>query len=167
MVVVIRLVVALEVLNVVILSLSYVGLFLSGFVLHPSEYNMLVSFCGMGIWFFGLILAFTPNFVFKKHGGVPKGKSYVNTTKLVDSGVYSLLRHPQYTGGFVIACSIPFLVQHLLVFPLVVVALVTTYLSMVFEDRRLVDKFGDDYVEYQQKVPRMNFLIGLFRKIRS
>jgi len=35
---------------------------------------------------------------FRKKGGAPKGKSIVQTTVLVDSGVYAVLRHPQYLG---------------------------------------------------------------------
>jgi protein-S-isoprenylcysteine O-methyltransferase Ste14 len=41
--------------------------------------------------FFGLI----PIVTFHRKGGVPKGHSYMNTTRLVDTGVYALVRHPQ------------------------------------------------------------------------
>ena len=37
-------------------------------------------------------------FIFKKKGGVTKGQSYIHTTKLVDTGVYAIIRHPQYVA---------------------------------------------------------------------
>ena len=33
-------------------------------------------------------------------------------------------------------------------------------------DKGLIEKFGDDYKHYMQKVPRMNFSLGLIRLLR-
>ena len=54
---------------------------------------------GWVIWAFGMVLVMAPIVVFPRRGGVPKGRSFVNTTRLVDTGIYSLVRHPQYLGG--------------------------------------------------------------------
>jgi len=35
----------------------------------------------------------------KAKGGVAKGKSYIETTRLVDSSLYAIVRHPQYVAG--------------------------------------------------------------------
>jgi len=40
------------------------------------------------------------------------------------------------------------------------------YLISRQEDLRLIEKFGDDYKHYMQKVPRMNLLAGIIRQVR-
>ncbi|MHA1149585.1 MAG: hypothetical protein ACTSR8_15225 [Promethearchaeota archaeon] len=58
------------------------------------------------LWVPAVILIILPFVIFHKKGGVAKGDSYVNTQKLVDSGIFSIIRHPQYTGGMWIAIAI-------------------------------------------------------------
>jgi hypothetical protein len=43
---------------------------------------------------------------------------------------------------------------------------VLNYLIALKADQELIEKFGDDYRRYMQKVPRMNFLLGLIRLLR-
>ena len=33
------------------------------------------------------------------------------------------------------------------------------------EDRRLVEKFGEDYKRYMQRVPRLNIVVGIVRLV--
>jgi len=40
------------------------------------------------------------------------------------------------------------------------VVIVTWYVECIYADRRLVEKFGDAYVDYMQRVPRVNFILG-------
>ena len=47
----------------------------------------------------GMILVMAPIVMFPRRGGIPKGKSFVHTTRLVDIGTYGVVRHPQYLGG--------------------------------------------------------------------
>ena len=42
----------------------------------------------------------------------------------------------------------------------------TSYLSMVFEEERVIPKFGEENEEYMKKVPRINLLLGFIRKIK-
>jgi protein-S-isoprenylcysteine O-methyltransferase Ste14 len=157
----------IETINVTIMSLAYIGLFISGFISQNPSYNLIVGFSGWIIWISGLVLAFSPNIVFKRRGGVPEGKSYIHTTKLVSDGIYGVIRHPQYTGGIVISFSMCLILQTPLAYILAIIAIITSYLSMVFEEQHLVVKFGPQYENYQAEVPRVNFLLGLIRKIRK
>jgi protein-S-isoprenylcysteine O-methyltransferase Ste14 len=156
-----------ETLNIVIMSFAYIALFFSAFIVQNPSYNQYIGILGWLMWLFGLILAFSPNYVFKKHGGVPKGKSYVHTTKLVDEGIYGIIRHPQYTGGIVIVISMCLILQTLVAYFLAALAITTSYLSMIFEEKRLNTKFGSEYENYQAKVPRANIILGLIRKLRK
>ena len=54
-------------------------------------------------------------FEFRKKGGVKKGKSYIHTTKLVDTGIYSIIRHPQYVTFILWAIAGMLLFQHWIV----------------------------------------------------
>jgi protein-S-isoprenylcysteine O-methyltransferase Ste14 len=116
----------------------------------------------------GMVLVMAPIVMFPRRGGVAKGKSFVETTKLVDTGLYAIVRHPQYTGG-VIAIFLTTLLwyPHWLFGVLGAIGAVVIYLGCREEDKLLIKKFGDDYKAYMRRVPRMNFLLGIIRIARS
>jgi len=67
-------------------------------VLEPRYY--LASFVlGWVVWAIGMVLVMAPIILFPSRGGVPRGESFVHTTRLVDTGIYAVVRHPQYLGG--------------------------------------------------------------------
>ena len=119
---------------------------------------------GWVIWAFGMVLVMAPIIVFPRRGGVSKGKSFVNTTRLVNTGIYSLVRHPQYLGGvFAIFITTLLWYPHWLFGLLGAIGMVTLYLSAREEDQRLIQQFSEDYIRYMQRVPRMNILVGVIR----
>ena len=87
-------------------------------------------------------------------------------SKIIDSGVYSVVRHPMYVGGMVMFFSHIFFGQNLIVVISTIIAIVCCYLIILSADQRNIEKFGDDYKRYMQKVPRMNFLLGIIRLLR-
>jgi len=122
---------------------------------------------GWVVWAFGMVLVMAPIIMFPRHGGVPKGKSFVNTTRLVDTGIYSVVRHPQYLGGiFAVFITTLLWYPHWLFGVLGIVGAVVLYMGAREEDQRLIQQFGEDYKRYIQKVPRMNILVGFIRLIR-
>jgi protein-S-isoprenylcysteine O-methyltransferase Ste14 len=131
---------------------SYPALFITGWV----------------VWGFGMVLVMAPIFTFPRRGGVPKGKSFSHTTRMVDRGIYAFVRHPQYTGGiFAIFLTTLLWYPHWLFGVLAVIGVAVVYMGCREEDRRLVEKFGDDYRAYMKKVPGMNFILGLVRLYRG
>jgi len=111
------------------------------------------------------VFGWLPILVFRKKGGVPKGKSYIQTTVLVDSGIYAVVRHPQYLAGVLINLALMLITQHWLIAMIGVVAMVLNYFIALKADQELIEKFDYDYKRYMQKVPRMNFLVGLIRLV--
>jgi len=85
------------------------------------------------------------------------------TSNIVDSGIYGIVRHPMYLGGIVMFFSHIFLGQNWIVIISTIVAIVCCYLIIQFGDQRNIERFGNDYKLYMQKVPRANFLIGIIR----
>jgi len=56
-----------------------------------------------------------------------------------------------------------FLGQNWIVAISTIVGIVCCYLIILSADQRNIEKFGDDYKLYIQKVPRANFLLGIIR----
>jgi protein-S-isoprenylcysteine O-methyltransferase Ste14 len=129
--------------------------------------NLTLFIIGWVVWAFGMVLVMAPIVMFPRRGGVAKGKSFGNTTRLVDTGIYGVVRHPQYLGGiFAIFITTLLWYPHWLFGVLGVAGAVISYMSAREEDQRLVRQFGDDYIQYMQKVPRMNILAGFIRMIQ-
>jgi protein-S-isoprenylcysteine O-methyltransferase Ste14 len=123
---------------------------------------------GWVTWAFGMVLVMAPIAIFPRHSGVPKRKSFISTTRLVKTGIYAVVRHPQYTGGIYAIFLTTFLwYPHWLFGVLGVAGTAVTYMGCLEEDQRLIEKFGDDYITYMNKVPRMNFVSGITRLWRQ
>jgi protein-S-isoprenylcysteine O-methyltransferase Ste14 len=117
---------------------------------------------------FGMVLVMAPIVMFPRRGGVAKGKSFVHTTRLVDTGIYAIVRHPQYTGG-IYAIFLTNLIwnPHWLFVVLGAIGTTILYMSCREEDQRLIEQFGDDYRAYMKRVPRMNVFLGFFRWLKQ
>jgi protein-S-isoprenylcysteine O-methyltransferase Ste14 len=72
---------------------------------------------------------------------------------LVTSGIYSRVRHPQYNGLFLISAGLmiqwPTLVT-LLLWP---VMFVVYYRLAMKEERKMIELFGERYLDYKKSVP--------------
>lgn len=85
--------------------------------------------------------------------------------RLATDGLYSLVRHPQYTGLFiglfgegVIHWPTVFSVG---LFPVIVIAYV---LLAKREQQKVIEEFGDEYLEYKRNVPAFLPVKGKWRK---
>ena len=68
---------------------------------------------GWIVWAVGMGLVLTPVILFPLRGKVPRGKSFAYTTRLVDTGIYAIVRHLQYLGGILsIFIATPLLYPH-------------------------------------------------------
>jgi len=100
-------------------------------------------------------------------GGVQKQLDYTHTTLLVDSGIYAVVRHPQYLSFMLISLFFILVVQHWLVAVVGIAAIASVYLGIVPQAEKVdIAKFGDDYRRYMQRVPRLNLVAGVIRLLR-
>lgn len=152
-----------DIILAVILTLASVGQIVLAFLFYNEESNTAIINLGWVILWISAIFGWLPIFTFKKLGRVPKGKAYLHTTILVDRGVYAIVRHPQYLAGILIGLSLPLISQHWLVAVLGIIGIVITYVNTFDEEASNIVKFGDEYREYMQRVPRLNFLLGIYR----
>ena len=114
----------------------------------------------------GLCFAFLPMFTLHRHGRVEPGKNYMQATTLVDRGLYSVVRHPQYLGYMCFNVTFMLISQHCLIILLGSLAVTLFYLYALREEKHLIEKFGREYKEYIRQVPRLNILLGLTRAVR-
>lgn len=125
-----------------------------------------LAYLGAGLYALsGVVFGWLPTREFRRRGGVGKGRSYIHTTKLVDTGIYSIVRHPQYLTFMLWAVAGMLLFQHWIVVLLGIPVFPLVYIDLIKADEDAIEKFGDDYVAYMKKVPRANFLLGIVRRL--
>ena len=149
----------------ILLTLAAVGQIVLGFVFYDSQGSDLWRNIGWGVGYLSAIFGWLPMYELKKRGGVEKGHSYIQTSKLVDSGIYAIVRHPQYLAGILISIAVAMIAQHWLVTVIGAIAAIIYFTDTFNEEQRNITKFGNAYKQYQQKVPRVNFLLGFIRWI--
>ena len=76
-----------------------------------------------------------------------------SSSKMVTSGLYRWVRHPLYTAGLVFIWLTPIMTTSLLALNIGL----TLYLIIgaIYEERKLVREFGEEYTRYQEKVPML------------
>ena len=149
--------------SILFISQIIVGIYLLSDV---SQIEVL-AYVGVGLYVIsGIVFGWLPVIEFRKKGRVRKGRSYIHTTKLVDTGIYSIVRHPQFVTFILWAIAGMLLFQHWIVIVLGIPIIPLTYIDLVRADKGAIEKFGDDYKRYMEKVPRMNFVVGIIRLLR-
>ena len=100
-----------------------------------------------------------------RDGGVPPGARYMETTRVVDSGIYGIVRHPQYVGYCLLFAGLALRRQTLDALAISAAGIALFGWQMVVEEGYLRAEFGEAYARYAERVPRWNFPLGLLRKL--
>ena len=117
------------------------------------------------LWTSG-IFGMLPIITFRRKGGVPKGKSYMKTTGLVDTGIYAIVRHPQGgTAWLLINLGVMLIAWHWTSVVLGLASMGLVYADTFKSDQYCIKKFGDAYRRYMRRVPRVNFVAGIIRLV--
>jgi protein-S-isoprenylcysteine O-methyltransferase Ste14 len=125
--------------------------------LKPIGFVFLIS--GFSLFIFALR-------AFSKWGKTIDKSDYMSATTVVDQGIFSIVRHPQYLGYMLFDIGLTMLVQFPAMIAAGLFAVVFFYFQMIKEEKDLLGKYGADYERYCQEVPRINFIRGLLRKKR-
>ena len=138
------------------------------FILHFGYGRILVlKYLGFALWILSAIFGWLPIHAFRKKGKVPKGKSYVHTTELVTSGVYRVVRHPQFLAGILLSLAFMLISQNWSVLALGIPVILIFYKDIFRADQSNTRKFGEAYASYMKEVPRANFLLGFIRVVKK
>ncbi len=120
-------------------------------------------YAGLALIILGELLLAVGHAQLRKCGEVRRRPLSTETSKLVDSGVYALIRHPIYEGYILFATGLALVSQHPLALVSAALVSLLTYLEMVKEERKNFEKFGEAYRRYMDSVPRANLALGLYR----
>jgi protein-S-isoprenylcysteine O-methyltransferase Ste14 len=101
-----------------------------GFVFATNSTIQFIKYLGVSVFLLSGIFGLVPVIMFPRRGGVEKGKSFVYTTKLVDTGFYAVVRHPQYTAFMLWAIGSMLLFQNLVVILLGLPVIILTYFDL-------------------------------------
>ena len=84
--------------------------------------------------------------------------------RLLQEGTYGVVRHPRYLSAGIGVVANLLLSNHAGLYLLMLCLLPAGYLMVVMEERELIERFGEEYRQYQRKVPR---IIPRWRKTSS
>lgn len=152
---------------ITIASVLLVAQYILAFFVYRLPGTPALQWVGWAIWVLSIVFGIAPILILRRRGGVAKGKSYIETTRLVDTSLYAIVRHPQYLAGILFNLALMLLAQHWLIILLGVVSAFLIWLDIQLADEDGIEKFGEGYRQYMQSVPQINFLLGIFRYLQK
>ena len=159
----------IDFIPVTLSTLLFISQIIIGIYLLPDVSQIeVVAYVGVALYFLsGIVFGMLPVIELRKKGKVKRGQSYIHTTQLVESGVYSIVRHPQYVTFILWAIAGMLLFQHWIVILLGIPVIPLTYVDLIKADKDAIKKFGENYKVYIKKVPRANFVLGIIRQLNK
>ena len=158
----------MDAVPVTLVSILFISQIIVGiYLLSDVSQIQILAYVGVALYVLsGIVFGMLPVIEFRKEGRVRKGKSYIHTTKLVNTGLYSIVRHPQFVTFILWAIAGMLLFQHWIIVLLGIPIVPLTYIDLIRADKAAIEKFGDEYKAYMERVPRANFLLGIIRHLR-
>jgi len=151
----------------IIISYSITFLFIAQIILSLFFYNWagidLLAYIGWIILILGIIIIWKSQADFRAVVNEDR-KNWLDTTNVVDSGIYSIIRHPMYLSFMLMAIALIFISQYWIVVLIGILRVLMLYYVMVEEEKMDLKKLGSDYEDYMKRVPRLNFLKGILKR---
>ena len=154
---------------VILMSMEGV-FFLAQVVLCALFYNYLdlrwLLYLGWATLAVAMVFGWRARVAFEAKGEAREGESWLHTRTVVVTGVYAVVRHPMYLSFLLMSLCLVLLSQHWPNAVLGAIVMGLLYNDMCREEKSNLEKLGDDYQAYMDKVPRMNLVAGAIRLIR-
>lgn len=74
--------------------------------------------------------------------------------RLLQDGIYRVVRHPRYLSAGISIIANALFINYAGMYILILLLFSLGYVMTVFEERELIDRFGEEYRKYQREVPR-------------
>jgi protein-S-isoprenylcysteine O-methyltransferase Ste14 len=135
--------------------LTFIAYFVLLFVLETPPALHFLQCIGLVLFVFGILfLVFSLFALLRNKRG-----------KLIQTGVYGIVRHPMYLGAILLFTAMVCFLPHWIMLLLSAINIIIVYRFMVEGDAKNIEKFGIVYREYMTQVPRASPLLGLIRWI--
>ena len=141
----------------------YGSLILSSILVYNLANLEILLYSGWTILVFGVVFLLLASRSRKK-GRVSEGMGS-NKGIHVESGMYAFVRHPEFLGHILIIFALILIAQYWLSLVIGAMLIVLLCFAMIEEEKRNIEKFGDGYKDYIQRVPRMNLLVGIIKQM--
>ena len=128
------------------------------------QFPAIVIYISLAIGLLGILVGIWATRMHYKRGGL----NHDETVILLKDGPYRVMRHSAGVGmmlpillPIILSASVPF---SPLSVAAIIVMIVYVYYSIRIEEEGLdIPKWGDEYRQYMKEVPRLNFIVGLWR----
>ena len=143
---------SLKVLWLTIMPSTIIGCFLGlrgiGYVAAGAS---VVSYCGLVLILLGLVFRWTAMISLRKY--FTSNVSIKSEHQLVTSGLYSIVRHPTYTGSLLSFAGLGLTFANWLSTAVIFIPILSAFLYRIkVEERALAEHFGESYAAYRRKV---------------
>jgi len=146
------------------LLIFFVSVFLDGLFGFPRFYWFPVNFvAGFVIGGFGWFLSFWSVYAQYRYGGGTPA-AFLPPVRLVTEGPYRFSRNPMALGNMIFYVGIGVFLGSVSYILVTVIGFTVLFVyNKVFEERELIARFGDEYIEYMKRTP---FLFSFRRRKR-
>ncbi|HEY71015.1 MAG TPA: isoprenylcysteine carboxylmethyltransferase family protein [Anaerolineae bacterium] len=148
-------------------GITLIASWLIFFLFPPVDFHRVLFILGNVCVAFGVLLIVLAISTLRSRGDSSQGAEFTATSRVVRTGIYSIVRHPLYLGWLFMYPAVMILSLHWLVWVLGFIGMGCMVLIVIEGETQLLEKFGSDYRAYMQEVPRFNLLLGLWRNMRS
>jgi len=114
---------------------------------------------GLGAVLYLIAVAITvqcrKHLTFKTFAGVPEVSASAFPGRLLEEGIYGVVRHPRYLSVIVGTIGFALVVNYAGAYVLVAACLLGLWPLIIAEERELAARFGPAYEEYRRRVPAL------------
>ena len=130
-------------------------MFIIGFIVAGLDYRYnwlqlpkLGVYIAVGLFLFGYVMW---GVVLKQNTYLSRTIKVTENQKVIDSGLYGIVRHPMYTATIILFLSMPLVLGSIIAFFVFLMYPVLIVIRIIYEEKFL-EKELDGYIEYKKKV---------------
>ena len=130
-------------------------MFIIGFIVAGLDYRYnwlqlprVGVYIAVGLFLFGYIMW---GIVLKQNTYLSRTIKVTENQKVIDSGLYGIVRHPMYTATIILFLSMPLVLGSIVSFFVFLVYPILIIIRIIYEEKFL-EKELDGYIEYKKKV---------------
>lgn len=133
------------------------------------NYNAFFPLKILGFSFLLLAIIFIPIplILFPRKRDEKKHEHFFDVPQVINTGIYGVVRHPQYLGWVFIIIGLFCIRQEFVGAFFGILGLVFLNYCAILEERSLMRKFGEEYKIYRSSVPRWNLILGIYRYLQK